>query len=104
MDPPAPRLEWNQLMNYTVISEFELLKYSQSHKDITTEPWSQPLNREMTKKFFKILRAHEEMIWVNIKARRLSIQDEHLMFEREIASVQESQPMLAAKIQSQYTS
>ena len=28
MDPPAPLLEWKQLIDYTFVSKFELLKYS----------------------------------------------------------------------------
>jgi hypothetical protein len=104
MEPPAPQLDWNQLMDYTFVSEFELLKYSQSHKDVTTEPWSLPSNREMTTKYFKILRAKEEIFRVNIEARRLrtSIRDEHIMFERHIMRLRESQPLLAAEIRQQY--
>ena len=44
MDPPAPLLEWKQLVDYTSVSKFELLKYSSSYKDITAEPWAVPRN------------------------------------------------------------
>lgn len=104
MDPPAPRLEWKQLMEYTFISEFELLKHAGSHRDITTEPWASPINREMTTKHFKIIRAHEEVTRLNIEAHRLrtSIRDEHQTFEHSIAQTRESDPSLAFKIQRLY--
>jgi hypothetical protein len=104
MNPPAPLLEWKQLMDYTFVSEFELLKHSHSHQDITREPWAIPSNREMTTKYFKIVRAREEIVRVNIEVRRLhtSIRDEHIMYEQNITRLQESSPLLAAEIQNQY--
>ena len=71
MEPPAPALDWHQLMEYSFISEFELLKYSRPHQDITVEPWAVPTNRKVTTKYFKILQAHEEVTHVNIEMRRL---------------------------------
>lgn len=104
MTPPAPTLEWKQLMDYAFVSEFELLKYSCSYKNIITEPWATPLNREITTKYFKILRAREEIIRVNIELRRLrtSICDEHIMFEHHIQRLHTLEPLLAAEVQRLY--
>ena len=54
MDLPALILQWRYLMEYSFISEFELLKHAHSHCDITTEPWALPLNHEMALKHHKI--------------------------------------------------
>ena len=54
MDLPALILQWRYLMEYSFISEFELLKHAHSHRIITTEPWALPLNHEMALKHHKI--------------------------------------------------
>jgi hypothetical protein len=91
-------------MEYSFVSEFELLKLSQSHKDITMEPWAVPANREVTTKYFKILRVHEEIQRLNVEMRRLrtSIHDEHIMYEDKIQCLHEFNPLLAAEIQRHY--
>lgn len=104
MVPPAPMLEWKELMEFAFISEFELLKHSRSHQDITTELWASPLNREMTTKYYKILRAREELNRVNIEASRLrtSIRDEHNLFHHHIQRLTVSNPFLAHALQQMY--
>lgn len=91
-------------MEYGFISEFELLRNSRSHQDITREPWTIAAYREITNKYFKVLRAREEIKRVNIEMCRLrtSIRDEHLFFQSHIARLRETEPWLAAEIQVQY--
>lgn len=91
-------------MEYGFIAEFELLRNSRSHQDITREPWTVAAHREITNKYFKILRAREEIKRVNIEMRRLrtSIRDEHLFFRQRIAQLQETDPWIAAEVQVQY--
>lgn len=100
MDPPAPILQWKQLMEYSFISEFELLKHAHSHRNISTEPWALPLNREMALKYHKIKRAYEEIIRVNIEAPRLrtSIRDEHQLYTHHINRLLESDPALSSEL------
>lgn len=104
MSPPAPLLEWKQLMEYSFVSEFELLCNSRSHRNITDQPWTIPAHREMTTKYFKILRAREEIKRVNIEMRRLwtSIRDVHIMYERHIRRLKDTDPLLALEIQACY--
>lgn len=72
MEPPAPILEWKQLMDYVFVSEFELLKHRHSHTNITREPWAEPGNREMTTKFYKLRGARVEIVCCKVEARRLA--------------------------------
>ena len=103
MDHPAPLLEWKQLINYTFVSKFELLKYSSSYKDITAEPWAVPGNCEMTTKHFKVIGARAEIHRCKYEARRLctSIRDEQLMYVEHISCVQVSDWDLSSEIQQQ---
>lgn len=103
MDPPAPLLTWKQIVDYSFISEFELLKHSSSYRDITVELWAVPGNREMTTKHFKVIGAYKEIRRCNYEARRLrtSIRDEQQMYAGHIARVQPSDPDIASEIQRQ---
>ncbi|KAF7970980.1 hypothetical protein HWV62_22471 [Athelia sp. TMB] len=104
MQPPAPVLDWQQILDYTFISEFELLKYSRSHQDITVQPWSRPIYREAVAKYFKLRAAHEEITRVNVEVRRLrtAIHDEHLVYEDCITSLKLSDPLLAEELRARY--
>ncbi|KAF7976738.1 hypothetical protein HWV62_5710 [Athelia sp. TMB] len=104
MQPPAPILDWKQILDYTFISEFELLKYSRSHQDITIQAWSRPIYREAVAKYYKLRAAHEEITRVNVEARRLrtAIHDEHLHYEDCITELGPSDPQLAAELRSRY--
>lgn len=104
MEPPAPILEWKQLMDYAFVSEFELLKHRHSHANISREPWAEPGNREMTTKYFKLRGARVEIVRCKVEARRLatSIRDEHLHYETTIRRVQESSPVLSSALQQEY--
>lgn len=104
MNPPAPTLQWKQLMEYSFISEFELLKHAHSHHDISIKPWAAPLNREMALKHHKLKRAYEEINRVNHEARRLrtSIRDEHQLYEHHIDRLQDLDPPLASELQRVY--
>lgn len=99
MDPPAPILQWKQ-MEYSFISEFELLKHAHLHRDITTELWAVPLNREMVLKHHKINRAHEEIHRVHYGAPRLctSIRTEGILYTHHIGCLLESDPPLASEL------
>lgn len=101
MVPPAPLLEWKQLMDYSFISEFDILKHTHSHRDITTEPWTAPLNREMATKHHKLKRAYEEIDRIHHEGPRLrtSIYDEHSLYIHHINRLQELNPPLASELE-----
>ncbi|KAH6871270.1 hypothetical protein BKA70DRAFT_1241913 [Coprinopsis sp. MPI-PUGE-AT-0042] len=76
MLPPRPQLTWDQIVNYTFLADFDLL--CDSREDIRKRPWAQPANRILMDEHFKIERAHEELIRLNIEIKRIitHIQDE----------------------------
>ncbi|KAG1870301.1 hypothetical protein F4604DRAFT_1881242 [Suillus subluteus] len=102
MQPPAPHLKWNDIVNYGFISEFELLKlaYSQ-HPEILSKPWTVPGNREVATKFFKILRAQEEIVRLNVEVCRLrtAISDGDARLRSCISRLRDSDLDLSAEIE-----
>ena len=106
MQPPAPILDWKNIVNYGFIAEFDLLKHHHSHFDITLLPWVPPANREVANKFHKIRRAKEEIIRLNVEICRLrtSIADEELYWEACAQSLVSAQPNLAAELRFAFRS
>ncbi|KAI0313492.1 hypothetical protein OF83DRAFT_1065430, partial [Amylostereum chailletii] len=67
--PPREPLRYDQLTSYTWLGEVEFLK--ESHHDILNKEWASLVNRDAANKYFKLLRAKEELVRCNVEARRL---------------------------------
>ncbi|KAI0245897.1 hypothetical protein BJV78DRAFT_1086966, partial [Lactifluus subvellereus] len=74
-NPLQPTLEYTNVASYSWLGDFELLKYSRN--DIMRKPWTIPANREVANKYFKILRAREEINRLNVEVRRLDAWVQH---------------------------
>ncbi|EIW62713.1 uncharacterized protein TRAVEDRAFT_112714, partial [Trametes versicolor FP-101664 SS1] len=106
MKPPAPQLLWKDVVTYTFISEFELLRHSYTDRDITSAPWTKQRNREVTSMYFKVLGARKEMQRIHVEARRLhtSIVVERLEYEAAIRTTMPTDPCLAGELTATYRS
>ncbi|KAI0083021.1 hypothetical protein BDY19DRAFT_873857, partial [Irpex rosettiformis] len=104
MDPPAPILEWKDVMNYAFVSEFDLLHHMYSHKDISQLPWAVQVNREIAGKYYKIKCAQDEIVRLNIECRRLQthIRDEEATHLQVIHRLTLDSPLLAAEVRKAY--
>ncbi|EGN92821.1 hypothetical protein SERLA73DRAFT_65116, partial [Serpula lacrymans var. lacrymans S7.3] len=82
---PAPVLEYSQVVSYTWLGKFELLKCSRH--DILKKPWAVPSNRELAVKYFKVICAQEEIKHLYVEIRRLhewvNAKDAHLLVMAE---------------------
>ncbi|KAG2042380.1 hypothetical protein BDR03DRAFT_1006782 [Suillus americanus] len=58
-NPRRPTLQYSEILSYAALGEFDILKHSRH--DILTKPWSNTTHRQMGVKYFKILRAREEI-------------------------------------------
>ncbi|KIM61914.1 hypothetical protein SCLCIDRAFT_25388 [Scleroderma citrinum Foug A] len=67
--PPRPTLQYNEVTSYTSLGDFDLLKHSRHN--VLVKPWANPTHREMAIKYFKLLRAREEIMRLNIEIPRL---------------------------------
>ncbi|KAI0818788.1 hypothetical protein BC629DRAFT_1588119 [Irpex lacteus] len=104
MDPPAPVLQWKDIMNYAFISEFDLLHHTYSHKDISQLPWAVQLNREIAAKYYKVKSARDEIVRLNVECRRLQthIRDEEAAYLQAIQRISPTSPLLAAEVRKAY--
>ncbi|KAG1833220.1 hypothetical protein DFJ58DRAFT_719456 [Suillus subalutaceus] len=74
-DPPRPVLDYSKIVRYASLGEFSVLKHS-CH-DILTKPWAVSVNHKMAAKYFKLVRLHEEIVWLNVKIKHLQSWVEH---------------------------
>lgn len=100
--PPRPQLQYGDVAGYAMLVDFELLKHSDAN--VLSRPWSVPANCLVATKYFKILRAWEEIICLNVESRRLCTwvdnEDRHML--RVSDALQASEPALAHEIHIRY--
>ncbi|KAF8515748.1 hypothetical protein JB92DRAFT_3114698 [Gautieria morchelliformis] len=101
-DPPRPQLEYRDIAGYGMLVDFELLKHSRH--DIMEKPWSIAANHLFTSKYFKIIRANEEIQRLNVEIHRMRTwvddEDRHLLHAYE--ELKKTDPELSTHVKSLY--
>jgi hypothetical protein len=69
MIPPKVNLSWEEVVEYAFLSDFDLLR--EGREDIRDEPWALPAGRVAMDQHYKLLRADEEIVRLNIEVQRL---------------------------------
>ncbi|KAG2341488.1 hypothetical protein BDR05DRAFT_976866 [Suillus weaverae] len=87
-----------EVISYAVLGEFDLLKHSQH--EILTKPWTNPTHHEMAVKHFKVLRAWEGIIRLNIEICQLQawVDTEDADMEQAAADLKSTNSPLAAQL------
>ena len=92
-------MTWDQVVEYTFLAEFDLLRFSQV--DIREKQWAQPGVREATTRYFKLKCVQDEIVRLNVEIRRLAsaIEVEGQATPEHIQHIRQTQPALASVIQ-----
>jgi hypothetical protein len=100
--PPCPVLEYSDVASYGWLGDFILLKMSRH--GILKQPWAVSTNREIARKYFKVLRAKEEIYQLHIEIQRLQAwaDDEEHQIHRCAEEMREEDPLLSAEIYLRY--
>ncbi|KAJ7747099.1 hypothetical protein B0H14DRAFT_2406361 [Mycena olivaceomarginata] len=95
LDPPRRTLKWEEVVEFTFLSDFDLLRDPEGNAAI--RPWATPAARALMDTHFKILRAKEEIQHLNIEIRRLVtyIRDERDFLVAKEEEIRETDPDLA---------
>ena len=98
MVPPRPLLTWESVIAAVNLADFDLLR--STRQDIRKLEWAQPANREGMVMYFKIKRAKEEIIRLNVEIRRLLtfLYDDHVDHCRAIDANLITDPTLAFEL------
>ncbi|KAJ7138730.1 hypothetical protein C8R43DRAFT_955208 [Mycena crocata] len=68
MTPLRTTLSWEEVVEYTFMADFDLLH--DGHEDILNEPWVQAAGRVAMDQHFKLLRADEEIVRLDVEIPR----------------------------------
>ncbi|KAA1471648.1 hypothetical protein DENSPDRAFT_880660 [Dentipellis sp. KUC8613] len=92
------QLDWKAISTYGSLAEFELLHDSRS--DVQKEPWADRTNREAASLSFKIERANEERVRLNVEISRLvdSMRSEESHLEACIAKLRADKSPLTTQV------
>lgn len=98
LEPPAPTLEWEDIIQYTILSDFDLLR--DTRQEVRSKPWAKPAARSLMERYFKLKRAHEEILRLNVEVRQLFnfIHDESHFLNKKIAELEDNDPELAYQV------
>lgn len=93
--PPARSLTWTEVIDYTFLSEWDLLRDPEGNAQLL--PWATPAARLVLDIYFKIERAREEIERLNVEIRRLVtyIRDEKEILDSRAELMERTDPDLA---------
>ncbi|KAJ7782103.1 hypothetical protein B0H14DRAFT_3095747 [Mycena olivaceomarginata] len=82
LDPPMRSVSWEQVVEYAFLADFDILRDTRA--EVQSKPWSRPAYRLAMDRYFKTLRAREEIKRLNIEIRRVItwIRDENRFLRR----------------------
>ncbi|KAI6137849.1 hypothetical protein BKA82DRAFT_4334081 [Pisolithus tinctorius] len=91
-------LEFEEVVEYAFLADFDLLR--DTRKDISTRPWASPTARLAINMYFKLCRAEEEVVRLNVEIRRVVtyLIDEDRYLRACEALYQDTNPALAYQI------
>ena len=103
LNPPRPNLSWKEIVEYTFLAEFDLLRNSRT--DVRQHQWAQPAYREGLIKYFKLCRAREEINRLDLEIPRLRtrIHDDTIHVRQVLGELVVSNPSLGAALQRWWT-
>jgi hypothetical protein len=92
LNPPRPPLSWKEIIDYSFLGEFDLLRHSRGNVHQAT--WAQPARQAATVKYLTLHWGREEITRVNTEIRRLRtlIHDETVHVEGIIAELSQTDP------------
>jgi uncharacterized membrane protein YccC len=98
LTPPRRTLKWDEVIEYAFLADFDLLR--NAREDVSERPWAMPASRQAMDLYFKMCRAQEEIVRLNIEIRRLVtyIRDEDHYLHACEAQMMPLEPALAYQI------
>lgn len=70
LDPPRKPVVITNILTLSFLSEFDLLR--DARQDIRARPWTNPAMRTIIEKYYRHVRAKEEIARLNVEIRRLN--------------------------------
>ncbi|KAF8131317.1 hypothetical protein K438DRAFT_2132070 [Mycena galopus ATCC 62051] len=95
LDPPGRLLTWAEVVDYTFLSEFDILRNPDTTSSIRA--WATPAARQLLDSYYKLKRAGEEIQRLNIEIRRFvtHMKDERTFLVQRESEIKAQDPVLA---------
>ncbi|KAJ6591458.1 hypothetical protein DFH09DRAFT_1244592 [Mycena vulgaris] len=89
LSPPMRQLSWEQVVEYAFLADFDILRDTRA--EIQARPWTRPAYRLAMDRYFRILRAREEIKRLNVEIPRVVtwIRDENTFLRKMEANLWE---------------
>ncbi|KAJ7787485.1 hypothetical protein B0H14DRAFT_3095373 [Mycena olivaceomarginata] len=89
LEPPMPKLTWEEVVEYAFLADFDILRDTRA--EVQSRPWTRPAYRLAMDRYFKTLRAREEIQRLNIEIQRVVtwIRDENRFLRRMEANLRD---------------
>jgi hypothetical protein len=96
--PPRPALSWDDVVEYAFLADFDLL--SDTRSDVRLRVWAKPASRILMDQHFKMERAREEIVRLNVEVPRLTtyIRDEEAFLLQQEELLSQSDPPLSRQL------
>ena len=96
--PPRPPLSWDDVVEYAFLANFDLL--SDTRVDVHLKIWAKPASRILMDQHFKMKRAREEILRLNVEIPRLVtyIRDEEAFLLQQEELLSETDPPLSRQL------
>ncbi|KAJ7862383.1 hypothetical protein B0H14DRAFT_3084658 [Mycena olivaceomarginata] len=69
LNPPMPSITWEQVVEYAFLADFDILQDTRA--EVQSKPWTRPAYQLAMDRYFKILRAREEIKRLNVEIPRV---------------------------------
>lgn len=91
LEPPMPALTWEQVVEYAFLADFDILRDTRA--EVQSRPWTRPAYRLAMDRYFKTLRAREEIKRLNVEIPRVVtwIADENRFLRRMERGLRETE-------------
>lgn len=101
-DSSIKEIDAKEVLEYVYIGQFDILRCSR--RQITAKPWSRPAEREALISFFRLQRAREEIVRLEVEMRRLTtyMRDFKLHAERISSTLEEDNRLLAHQFKKRF--
>ncbi|KAJ7473405.1 hypothetical protein FB451DRAFT_1035558 [Mycena latifolia] len=98
--PPMAQLTWEQVVDYAFLADFDILRDTRA--EIQSRPWMRPAYRVMMDRYFRTLRAKEEIRRLNIEIKRVVtwIHDEDLVLRQKAVALMAVEGKMEEEIQA----
>ncbi|KAE9385697.1 hypothetical protein BT96DRAFT_840355 [Gymnopus androsaceus JB14] len=103
LSPPCRKITWDEIIDFSYLSETDILH--DTHEDVCEKKWATPQNRLLMSRFFKYIRAEEEIARVHVEVKRLltHMVDEEQEVCGKAKEVEVEDPALALQLRLYWT-